>query len=109
MDIVTFLGLVVGIGAVLFSVILEGGSIGSLFNLPAFVIVFGGTVGATAIGFTLEELKTVPALLKIAFREEKYDAVELITTLVGFAEKARREGLLALEEELSTIDDKFLL
>lgn len=108
MDVVTLLGLVIGVGAVLLSVLLEGGSIFSLFNLPAFVVVFGGTIGATAIGFTLEELKAIPALFRIAFKEEKYNATELIATLVGFAEKARREGLLALEEELSTIEDGFL-
>lgn len=108
MDLTTLLGLVVGIGALLFAVVLEGGHLSSLVSLPAFVIIFGGTVGATAIGFTIEELKTVPTLLRIAFTEEKHDVSTLIKTMVGFAEKARREGLLALEDELSAIDDKFL-
>ncbi|MBP1763170.1 MAG: chemotaxis protein MotA [Firmicutes bacterium] len=108
MDIVTIAGLILGLGALMASVVLEGGQISSLFSLPAFVTVFGGTAGATAIGFTLAELKTVPQLLGIAFKDKKYDATNLIVTLVGFAEKARREGLLALEENLSEIDDPFL-
>ncbi|EAX48658.1 MotA/TolQ/ExbB proton channel [Thermosinus carboxydivorans Nor1] len=108
MDLMTILGLALGLTALLLSVVLEGGHITSLFSLPAFVLVFGGTIGATAVCFTLEELKSVPALLRIAFKEEKYDTGQLIATLVGFAEKARREGLLALEEDLAGIEDNFL-
>ncbi len=108
MDLTTILGLVIGIGALLLSVILEGGHISSLFSIPAFVMIAGGTIGATAIGFTVEELKSVPALLRIAFKEEHHDVASLIRTLVSFAEKARREGLLALEEDLNAIEDKFL-
>ncbi|SDF39109.1 flagellar motor protein [Sporolituus thermophilus] len=108
MDLMTILGLALGLAALLLSVVLEGGHITSLFSLPAFVLVFGGTIGATAICFTLEELKSVPALLRIAFKEEKYDTEQLIAMMVGFAEKARREGLLALEEDLAGIEDKFL-
>lgn len=108
MDLTTVLGLVVGIGALLLSVIIEGGHLTSLLSLPAAVMIAGGTIGATAIGFTVEELKTVPTLLRIAFTEEHHDVSSLIATLVSFAEKARREGLLALEDDLSTIEDKFL-
>jgi chemotaxis protein MotA len=108
MDITTIMGLVVGIGGLLLSVVLEGGHISSLFSLPAAVVIAGGTIGATTIGFTLEELKNVPTLLRIAFKNEEHDVTTLIATLVGFAEKARREGLLALEEDLSTVGDKFL-
>lgn len=108
MDLTTVLGLLVGICALLASVILEGGHISSLFSLPAFVVIGGGTLGATAIGFTLDELKTVPTLLRIAFKNETHDVAGLIAILVSFAEKARREGLLALEEDLTAIDDKFL-
>jgi chemotaxis protein MotA len=88
--------------------VMEGGKLSSLFSVSALVIISAGTLGATTIGFTLEELRTIPALLKIAFKEEKHDVAHLIQMLVSFAEKARREGLLALEEDLTTIDDKFL-
>jgi chemotaxis protein MotA len=108
MDFTTIFGLIIGIGALFLAVILEGGHLSSLLSVPAFVMIAGGTIGATAIGFTVEELKTVPALLRIAFRDEKHDVSRLIATLVGFAEKARREGLLALEEDLNAIEDKFL-
>jgi chemotaxis protein MotA len=54
MDLTTILGLTVGIGALLVSVVLEGGHLSGLISVPAFVIIFGGTIGATAIGFTME-------------------------------------------------------
>ena len=108
MDLTTILGLTIGIGALLTAVLMEGGHLSSLVSSPAFVMILGGTVGATMIGFTLEELKNVPTLFRIAFSDEKHDVAKLISIMVGFAEKARREGLLALEEDLSTIEDKFL-
>lgn len=108
MDFMTIVGLVGGIGALLLSVVLEGGRITSLVSPTAFLIVIGGTVGATAVCYTLEELRAVPALLKIAFKEQEYDSVEFIYSLVRFAEKARREGLLALEDEIVEVEDKFL-
>lgn len=108
MDFMTTIGLIVGIGALLLSVVFEGGILSSLVSPTAFLIVIGGTVGATAVCYTWDELKTVPALLRIAFKEEKYDSTEFIFSLVKFAEKARREGLLALEDEIVEVDDKFL-
>lgn len=109
MDLTTILGLVVGIGALLVSILLEGGHLSSLLSVPALIIIFGGTLGATAIGYTVKELKTVPVLLKIAFSDEKNDVRGMIEIVVQFAEKARREGLLALEDDLSQIEDGFLL
>ena len=110
MDVTTSLGIVVAIVALLASVVMEGGHLASLFSLPAFVLVIGGTLGATAVGFTLEELKTVPRLFQIAFQRQKYDEYQVIQLLVSFAERARREGLLALEDELNEmpVDNDFL-
>lgn len=108
MDFATVLGLILAIGAIFADVAIEGGKITSLFSLPAGILVFGGTFGATIVCYTWDELKTVPALLRIAFTSVKYDPSEMIALLVRFAEKARREGLLALEEDLEGIDDKFL-
>lgn len=108
MDIVTLVGLVFGIGALLVAVVIDGGHLTSLFSFSAAILVFGGTLGATAVGFRLEELKAVPALFKIAFSEQRYDSMAMIDILVKFAEKARREGILALEDDLSELEDTFL-
>jgi len=89
-------------------VIIEGGHLSGLVSLPAFIIVFGGTIGATMVGFTIEELKATPTLFRIGFTGKDYHSMDMIQTLVRFAEKARREGLLALEDELANVDSQFL-
>ncbi len=87
--------------------LLEGGHIGSLFGGPPALIVFGGTISAVIASFPLSELKKAPQWIKIAFRNKPYGTVEAYNTLVHFAEKARREGLLSLEQELDTVNDRY--
>ena len=87
--------------------LMEGGSIGALFQLSAAIIVFGGTSGAVLTAFPLAYLKNVPHWLKIAFTNQSFGTAEAYDTLVRFAEKARREGLLSLEQELETVSDRF--
>lgn len=108
MDLATSLGLGLALISLGASVVLEGGHLGSLFSVPASVIVFGGTIGATVIGFSVKELKSVPTLFRIGFMGKDVDALNMIRILVRFAEKARREGLLALEEDLGAVDNDFL-
>ena len=74
----------------------------------AAVIVFGGTFGAVILSFTMEEIKTVPYFLKVVFVERKIDYITVLDSLVETADKARREGLLSLESQLSEIDNPFL-
>lgn len=107
MDLSTTLGIILGIGALLSGFLLEKGSLGSLLQLSAFLIVFGGTGGAVAASFPIANLKKIPQLLKIAFTSQSFGVEEAFETLVRFAEKARREGLLSLEQELETVTDKF--
>ncbi|HBS59465.1 MAG: flagellar motor protein [Bacillota bacterium] len=108
MDLATSLGLGLAIFSLAASVVIEGGHLGSLFSVPASIIVFGGTIGATVIGFSVKELKNVPTLFKIGFMGKDVDALQMIQILVRFAEKARREGLLALEDDLGAVDNDFL-
>lgn len=70
--------------------------------------MIGGTIGATMASFPLEDLKTLPAILKTAFKERKYDYPVLIQEIVQLANQARREGLLSLEQNLPEIEDSFI-
>lgn len=108
MDLSSIIGIVVGFGMLLVAFVLEGGEIGALFAPTAAMIVFGGTIGAVMTSFTMSEIKQIPQLFKIMMTEKKYEVNELISILCGFAEKARREGLLSLERETANIDDEFL-
>ena len=91
-----------GVGATM-----EGTAIPSFFNIAAAVIVFVGTFGAPLAGTSAEHMKRVPALYKKAMTNEKPDLSAQLETLVGFAERARREGLLALDDEVAELDDPF--
>lgn len=107
MDLSTVLGLVIGLGFLVLGYIEEGGSMGALVQLSAALIVFGGTIGAVVTSFSLQDLKRVPQWFKIAFTAKSYGITEAYETLIRFAEKARREGLLSLEQELESVDDRF--
>lgn len=107
MDISTVIGILFGIGALLAGFVLEKGTVGSLLQFSAALIVFGGTLGAVVASFSLDSLKTLPKLLKIAFANQSFGVDVAYETLVRFAEKARREGLLSLEQEIESVSDKF--
>lgn len=108
MDLATILGIVIAIASLLVANILEGGHTSALLKGSAALIVFGGTIGATMTCFGLDELKSIGSLFKIAFTSQDYTPLKVIDIIVRFAEKARREGLLALEADIAEIDDEFL-
>jgi chemotaxis protein MotA len=108
MDIATVLGLVLGIGALLGSFLMEGGHLGALVQIPAMTLVIIGTLGASVITTSMSQLKALPNVLKIAVLEKKLDPSQLIELIYDLAQKARKNGLLSLEKELSNISDPFL-
>jgi chemotaxis protein MotA len=107
MDISTIVGILLGFGGLIIGFVLEGGEVSALFLGPPAIIVFGGTFGAVLASFPLKEIKKLPMWFKIAFTDKGFGADEAYETLVRFAEKARREGLLSLEQELETVTDRF--
>ena len=108
MDLATIIGLVLTWGAFLGSILIEGGELSALVNPSAALLVFGGTLGASMVCFPLSTVTGLPNIVKKAFMSKKEDFGQIIKTLVGYAEKARREGLLALEEEAHLVEDPFL-
>jgi chemotaxis protein MotA len=103
----TGIGIGIGLGCILLSVIMEGGNPAALIGIPPFLIVVGGTLGATFASVTLEQIKLIPALYKKAIGGNAFEPQKAIELMVGLAEKARREGLLALEGDLEGVDDDF--
>ncbi|MEW6181598.1 MAG: flagellar motor protein [Bacillota bacterium] len=108
MDLATILGVTLGIASLVLAFIMEGGHIGMLIALPAAIIVFGGTLGAVMAGFSLAEIMLIPKLFKVIIFAKPVDERALIDQMVELAEKARREGLLYLENHLGEIDSAFL-
>lgn len=108
MDLGTILGLIVALGGIALSVHVEGGSLKSLVNGSAALIVFGGSFGAAMISLPLSATLRVPIVLKQVFFSRRHSPGSLVQLLTRLARVARRDGVLALEAELATIDDPFV-
>jgi len=108
MDQATVIGLLLAWGALVGSLLMEGGDPRALVNIPAALLVFGGTLGAATISFRLNQIMGIPDILRKAFSAKEEDVPGTIKRLVGFADRARREGLLSLEEEAARTPDEFL-
>jgi chemotaxis protein MotA len=108
MDIATVFGLLVGIGSVLVSFIMEGGHLSALIQVPAMILVIFGTFGAATVTTSVKQLINLPNLMKVAFFEKKMDSRQLIDLLFDLSQKARKNGLLSLEKDLDAIQEPFL-
>jgi chemotaxis protein MotA len=101
------IGIAAAIGGLAMGALMEGSKLPAFFNVPAMLIVFGGTFGATLAATSMEAMKRIPQLYKRAFQAEPIDLNERVELMVRYAERARRDGLLALDEEVSQLDDEF--
>lgn len=108
MDITVPIGILIALLGIVGGQILEGGNPLFLLQFTAFVIVFGGTLGAMIFGSKSLDILNFPAHFRQVLSPPALKAEELIPQLVRFAEKARREGLLSLEREVPEAQDEFL-
>ena len=108
MDIFAVIGVFFGITMILIGQAMEGGNIGQLLQITAFFIVIGGTMGAVILSFPPATLKAAILILKDVFFPPKSDFNALITEIGGFATKARKEGIIALEKEANNASDPLL-
>ena len=108
MDITTIAGIVIGIGGILLGQLLEGGNIGQLMQITAAFIVFGGTIGAIVASFPQEDLVNAFKYLRVAFFNNAVNPKDVINEIVGYAQKARKEGVIALEKDAREASDIIL-
>ena len=108
MDPGTIIGIGLAVGSLLLSMILEGGNPAGFIVPPAWVLILGSTLGVTMASTGLKSVLKIPGLWIKALTGTVPDRSEAIRTLVRMAERARREGLLALEEEAANVTDPFL-
>lgn len=108
MDPATLAGILLAIVAIIVSMLMEGGNPASLFLPPAMLIVFGGTIGVGLASGLLKDFTGAMAAIARALTSSAAPPDDTIRTLVSFAETARRDGLLALEEAAKSVDDPFL-
>jgi chemotaxis protein MotA len=107
MDIATVLGIVSSFGLVV-SAILMGGGLILFVDVPSLLIVVGGTLGVTMINYPLREVLGVVKVVKNVFFSEAASTATIIKQFADFSNKARREGILALESELEKVNEEFL-
>ncbi|KHF39632.1 flagellar motor stator protein MotA [Halalkalibacter okhensis] len=109
MDKTSIFGIILGVLAVLFGLYFKGTSFGVLLNPAAIIIIFVGTAATILIGFPGNEVKRIPKLFGVLFKNRKDpDVSNLIQLFSDLSLKARQEGLLALEQEFKTVEDPFL-
>ncbi|HXE44799.1 MAG TPA: flagellar motor protein [Conexibacter sp.] len=107
MKAATAIGIGAGVFALLFASMMEGTQPMAFFNISALIIVIGGTGAATLSSVGMDTMKKIPQLYKLAFGPPELDMRGRVELVVSLAEQARREGLLALDAQLSEIDDEF--
>ncbi|MBS3935020.1 MAG: flagellar motor protein [Sulfuritalea sp.] len=108
MDKISVAGLILGIAAILLGMILKGGHVSSLWQPTAFVIVFGGTLGAVMLQSPLPVFRSGVRMSKWVLVPPAYAPHKLIDQVVTWSHVARKEGLLALEAQIDLVPDPFM-
>ena len=108
MDISTFGGFILAFAVIGFGIVSSKGSVQQFINIPSVLITIVGGLAAVLTGTPLKDFLNIGKLLKLAFFNQAFDPGATIKMLITFSEKARREGLLALEDDVVELDDQFL-
>jgi len=105
MNKASVIGIFLGIAAILGGNLLEGGRLSSIVQGSAALIVFGGTIGAVFLSFSLKDIMMSAQMLRGVFIEERLlpDDHSIISDMVDFAAKARQKGILSLDSEMNNI------
>ncbi|MDR1748603.1 MAG: motility protein A [Spirochaetaceae bacterium] len=107
MDIASIIGIVGGFTVVVIGAFL-GGSLGGLIDIPSVFITGGGSYFCLYVNFPLSNCIGVFKVMGRVFKVPNFGEKALVQKLVSFSERARREGILALEEDLEDLDDEFI-
>jgi len=108
MDKGSIIGALIAAGAILLGLMREGGKVGQVLQPTAALIVFGGTLGAVMVQFPFEVVITAFLSLATIFLVPKNDPLGVIHEIVTFAYKARKEGIVSLDNDLDKVQDPFL-
>lgn len=108
MDVGIFIGLAVAFGMILAGNALEGGHMGSMVGGPAAMIVVGGTIGAVLVQFPMPVVKSAVGSMSKLLKKSSHDPEKILEQIVDFAQRARKDGILALEKVASEAHHPFL-
>ena len=108
MDLGTIIGVVGGFALLVVAIFIGSPSFGLYINIPSIFIVLGGSLAALMVANPLNRVLGIMRYVSHVLRVPAAEEERIISRLVGFSEKARREGLLALEDDLEEVEDDFL-
>ncbi len=108
MDLASIVGLVAGVFVLAYSIISGGGNLGFYVDVPSIVCTMGGGIACTVLSYPLADTIKAVKALPLIFKSPKASAISTIQTMVELSQKARREGLLALESAQNELKDSFL-
>lgn len=108
MDIIVPICLLMPIAVNLYAIIGGGGSIGNFFDVASIVIVIIGGANSLVMANDMSTVLGVPRAIKVLLNKPAVDESQIIITLISFSEKARREGLLVLEDDIQEVQDPFM-
>ncbi len=108
MDISSIIGPIAGLVLILLAYTMEGGTIDSLIQITAALIVYGGTFGAVVFSFSQEQLISSMKATKRVFFSQHIEFKEIIAEIVRYATKARKEGVIVLEKEAKNASDPLI-
>ena len=108
MDIATIIGLLAGSGLIIGSIVMGGGGLGPFIDIPSAMITIGGAFSALLINFPMSNLLQLAGVVRKCFTTTVPSSEQVIKMFSRFASVARRDGLLALENEMDDVTDDFL-
>jgi chemotaxis protein MotA len=108
MDLATIIGLVMAFGSIVGGAVIEGVHISALIQPTAALIVGGGTFGAVFVSMPLSAIIGAMKAIKTAFLPQKIDHDQVVKDIINYATKARRNGLISLEQEAQSVRDPFI-
>jgi chemotaxis protein MotA len=106
LDVMTVLGLIAGVMMIISALVL-GGSCRYFWSFPSLLVTVGGSLAATLINFTWRDVRNALTTVRLAFVTELWDPYQLVGLFGELSRRARREGLLVLEEETERLEDSF--
>ena len=108
MDIATILGIVGGAAMIVMSVLTSGGTLGGIIDIPSVFMTIGGSYFAMFIAAPLKKALGLFKIMGKAFKVPDFGEKNIVINMQALSEKARREGILALEDGLDDLEDPFM-
>lgn len=106
-DMLTGIGLIAGFAAIIAGIV-GGGTLSMFWDPSSVYITIGGSFCSLLINYPLREVKRLGKVMLVTFKDMSFESNEIVDTFIELSRKARREGLLALEDQISELNDEFL-